>query len=625
MVMYPITEKRICLYTSSLKFNIFLFEILKNIIVIIIIIIMTMMASELPFDILRCIGYHLQNKEIAQCCLVCKKWVSPFQECLFEQISIHNYTQFAEAVDISSPTNNLIKRYGHKTRKLSISPGTEIDGQQLWCLQQELPYIQQFTWSGAYLDKDLSLDTGWNMWKYLTDLEINAKNYYTDMAKDAFYSILPHLHILKRLTFQPDLYEHVVFGHSMQELELLNEQLDRLDYMLLGAQPMDISPQELSSIKDVKPMPCLKTFDAIIDICPYEWLYYIAVKYPNISTLKTVELSGTANDQSFEAAKMFELLPFPFQHLQVIHITVNQSYAQLYLNFCSQLQRVDCQIKELDITLANTMDDIAIFQDVLVSAKSFLKTLQKLTIRSSWIDKLYWLFTKRLHTCNLVELDIWVEHTKVAMDVLLDKCPSLKIFKIAAGSIFIRSATPTVSADHGLENLSLNVMSVPVNALNHISFCCKKLESLRLECVNIMGSQSESISTDCIDLSSTHITELYIDNIRFYEHSKTFNLFALSLSTNPTEFIWVYSIYQKLKEHRQSKSKTGKLDKEESKVAKEYFCGLPENTGPDSTKAEVYKDIHSMENSNWQKIIQNGYILVKCASLKNLIFKSNEE
>ncbi|KAL0087422.1 hypothetical protein J3Q64DRAFT_1848245 [Phycomyces blakesleeanus] len=583
-----------------------------------------MLASELPIEITLFIARFLQSADKIQCCLVCKAWTPAFQQSLFEAVIIKRYSGANKLVDSTNLANNLLQRYGHKTQTPEISKSTFLGDHQLYALQKYLPNIQYFKWSSKEIKLLLLTDfNGWNLWaESLTDLEITVKDYGYDILPKILDSIRSNLHRLKRLHFEGLNYDSFS-PCTFDDFELLNDQLPELTKLLLTVQFDKMSPDELLKVKEINPRPYLKTLGMFIEKNTYEWLYYIAVKYPNISSLKLLSFTeSTISFQTYQASQMLAKLSCPFQHLEKLTVEVGSTSEQTYLDFVNRLGLFNVPIKEIDLTIYNSLSFNVSNKDILQSIKIFANTLEKLRI-VYFISSYYSGFSDELVYCpRLVDLTIEIQGTTTMLDVLLEQYPSLKNLSISSGDLTLRPDLTILSIEHGLSHFSLKDSFITASTLNYISICCKKLSTMRLKFVNIKGPQQGNTGDNCIDMSSTHFTKLNIKGIQFFD---SFNrvqiaLFVLSSSVAPIKNTWVYSIPDALINNGSSQLITRKLNEEESKEAEKYFCNFAGSVCPEDTKEQVDEYIKSLSENDWRPVLPKGYSTFKYGSLKTLLF-----
>ncbi|KAL0073780.1 hypothetical protein J3Q64DRAFT_1780275 [Phycomyces blakesleeanus] len=583
-----------------------------------------MVASELPFEITRRIADFLQPRDKIQCCFVCKAWLPAIQESLLETIVINDYGKFAKSVGLSGSTSNFLQRYGHSSRKLHIGQYAQIFGEELLALQRCLPHIQYFKWSTANIDEYTFIDhSGWKLWEFLTDLEVKVWVYVPHTAPSLFYSLFSKIRPLRRLEFKY-MFNTGLYKHTVGEFDALNNSLPELTRMALGAQLLSITLHELSMIKNVKPLQCLKSLEVNLINSTYEWLYYIAIKFPNISILKTIIFaSNTASEQSLEVAKMFARIPYPFQQLEEINVRVELGSEQIFIDFVKQLYLFKAPIKTLCLSLGGSVQMSAFSRDVFESRNIFSSTLEKVTIKASSLTLIFWAYTDNLeHFPHLVDLNIQVEDSTSEIDILLDRCPSLKTFRFDSGTLRRRlfdRVTSEFSTNHGLRELTLTSTHIVTDTLNYISHRCKKLKSMFLENVYVAKPKSEDTKTNCIDMSSTSFIHLSIGSVMFVDPStkNIINIFALSSTMNPIGNTWVYCVPDvECRTRREPKGWI--IGGEEAKYVEDFFRNFSEIVEKEYTEEQLYKDEYARMVPSWKDNLNNGYAMFKYGSLINL-------
>ncbi|KAL0085700.1 hypothetical protein J3Q64DRAFT_1108078 [Phycomyces blakesleeanus] len=584
-----------------------------------------MLASELPFEITLLVANFLQPRDKVQSCLVCKAWLPAFQESLFETLFIQSEASANKLMDSINSSISPLQRYGHKTRTLNIGKNTSLGDQQLYTLQQHLPYLENFRWYSASVKLLRSIDFGgWNLWaESLTNLEITVKFCIHTELPRTFTLIRSNLCRLKRLKFYTAYT--TLFTYTFDDFELLNDQLPELTYMSLSAQFKEMSPAELLKVNKVEPRPYFKTLEIVIKNTTYEWLYYIAIKYPNISTLPRFDFSRSIADmQTSQAPKMFAELLYPFQHLANISVHANTPSEQIYLNFINQLCLFNVPIKAIDLNIHDSSSNNISSNNILESTKIFANTLEKIKIIYLQEDILHLSFSEKLeYYPRLVDLNIYISNATVMLDILLEKCPALKTLTITDGFLTFRSDFPLFSMEYGLSDLSLSFMSISASTLNNISISCKNLSSMHLEFVDITGPRQKHAVENCIDMSSTHFTKLYIESTQFINtlDQDRISTFAFSASLIPTENIWVYSSPSNSINHRQLQSTTLKLNEEDSKEVEEYFRKYPGMVRAEYTKDQLRETIKDLSIGRWASQLYNGYVRFKYGSARNLCLR----
>ncbi|KAL0083847.1 hypothetical protein F4703DRAFT_1981994 [Phycomyces blakesleeanus] len=589
-----------------------------------------MLASELPYEITFLIANFLQPRDKVQCCLVCKSWLLASQESLFETISVKSYCNVNELVYATNPENNLLRKYCHKTRMLNIGRNICLRDRQLLALQKNLPCVQVFKWNNAIVEQYQLINCcGWNLWeKSLTNLKITVLRHDYASLSNIFVSIRSNLSRLRRLHIT-DQYNERALQCTFNDFELLNDQLPELIYMSLSVHLYEMKPAELLKIKYVKPAPRLKVLGCCVEEATIEWLYYLAVKYPNISTLKTFDFSRfTIDEQTSLAGNIFKQLSFPFQRLENIDVCVNMASEQVYLDFVNQLRLFNTSLKAICLSVDGISRDSMSSNNIIKSTNVFANTLQTIEIKSCpGIVQCLDLIPELVYYPHLVDLNICIKDAIVNLDVLLEKYPLLKTFSISDGVLNSSPNLPIPPTENALCDLSLSNMSISASTLKSISIFCKKLTNMELKCVDIEGSQQGATLYYCIDMSSTHFTTLFIESIQFTNvvNQDTINMFAFSLSNVSAENTWVYSWYMQANVFMAQQSKARKLNKEESKEAGEYFHNFPRNIQPKYTKDQIHDTIRFSSKDNWRDVLSNGYAIFKYGSVKNLLLETKHE
>ncbi|OAD73155.1 hypothetical protein PHYBLDRAFT_65756 [Phycomyces blakesleeanus NRRL 1555(-)] len=584
-----------------------------------------MLASELLFEITLIIANFLQPSDKAQCCLVCKAWLPAFQESLFETLLIQTEASVNKLVDPTSSASKLLQRYGHRTQTLDITKNILLSHRRFFTLQKHIPNLKHFKWNDAsvrilgptYFDV-------WNLWaESLTNLEITMQFCPYDIPPTSFNSIRSNLRRLTRLKFIIPF--KTLFTCTFDDFELLNDQLPELTYISLSARFDEMSPDELLKVKKVKPRPCLKTLEMDIKNTTYNWLHYLAIKYPNINTLSRLDFSQSgANLHTSQALKLFAELPCPFQNLKNISVHANTPSEKIYLDFISQICLFNVHIKTIDLNIHNSSGDTGSSNDMLQLTKTLANTLEKIKIVYFQEDiRHFGMFDKLEYYPRLVDLDINVKGATVMLDTVLEKCPALKSFAITDGVLNSRPEFSLLPMEYGLSSLSLISITVASTTLNQLSISCKNLNTMHLETVDITISRQKNSVDSCIDMSSTHFTKLYIKSTQFINilNEDRIALFSVSSSLTPAENIWVYSSYNDSIKNRKFHSITLKLEEEESKGCSAYFRSYPGTVRAEYTEEQLYEIFKGFSISRWAKILFKGYVSFKYGSAKKLCFK----
>ncbi|KAL0084946.1 hypothetical protein F4703DRAFT_1981853 [Phycomyces blakesleeanus] len=543
-----------------------------------------MLASELFFEITLIIASFLQPKDKVQCCLVCKAWHPAFQESLFETLIIQTRASIDKLTDPTNSAGKLLQKYGFRTQTLQII-------------------------------KNLRAET-------LTNLEITMKCCIFIEPRKTLNLISSNLCRLKRIYFHT--VDKKPFIHTFDDFEFLNDQLPELTYISLSAQFQEMSPAELLKIERVSRSPCFKTLESFITQTAYGWMCHLAVKYPNISTLKTVSFSQSIIDlQSSRVLKMLATLPSTFNQLKNIAIHVENCSEHLYYDFVNQLRLFNIPIKTVEINVLNSTKDYGPTRNVLLAAQIFANKLERIKIIHRQQFRLAFGVSYKF-ACHprLVDFNIQISKAKVILDTILESCPSLRIFTITDGDLIFMSNSHIFSIKHGLRNLSLNNMSIPGRTFNQISTCCNKLSNMQFRCLIKLGLQPGNDIDTYIDMSSTYFTKLNINDIQFLDpvNQVKINIFIFSSSVNSTEKIWIYSNPTKVPFLRNHQQITQRLNEKESRGIGLYFHEFPMPVRALFSREQLLEPVMQFSLNGSERELYYGYATFKCGSIRSLVF-----
>ncbi|KAL0084581.1 hypothetical protein J3Q64DRAFT_1821884 [Phycomyces blakesleeanus] len=593
-----------------------------------------MLASELPVEITLSIAEFLELEDKIQCCLVCKDWLPAFQESLFKQVFVKNRCGVRTLVDTNSSANRLLQRYGHRTGTLDIR-NNNLDERQLYSLQQHLPYIRCFNWAYTSVCQLQSINfCGWTLWaECLTSLKITSRSDDLIEIRHTLNLICSNLHQLKRLYFHTSNTDS--FTYTFDDLELLNDQLPELTYISLSAHLDDMSPDELLQIKNVKSRPCFKTLEIDIEKYTCEWMYYIAAKYPNISTIKTIYFQRPTgvDPPTSQALTLLAELPRPLQQLESISMSVKATCTYMYRDFVNKLRVFDIPVKNIELcvsfgwALNNSPTDCA-----PLTADPWANTLEKISIT-------YFRGCSNLFNfCNgvdyyprLVDLDIDVFGVSVLLNIVFASCPSLKTIKFTGGTLLHKSNSSTTLISHELRDISLLNASVFTKTLTYISMLCNNLKNMLLDRVNIIESERGINEKSCIDMSSTHFTKFHIRSVLYDicdEHCKV-EIFLFPSSVEkiekticrpqiPTEDVWACFWAEPGPDCRLVYLCSQKIGEEAEKIDR-YFRTFSYKPHQQYSKDQCQELVKQLSLNSWEDVLYCGYVTFKYGSVKNLV------
>ncbi|KAL0085435.1 hypothetical protein J3Q64DRAFT_1849116 [Phycomyces blakesleeanus] len=592
-----------------------------------------MLASELPVEIMLCIAESLELRDKARCCLVCKGWLPGFQKSLFE-IIVLNKIGINKLLDPTSPASNLLLEHGHNTRTLRIRKDSLLHNRKLYAFQKHFPNLECFRWELSRLIEPFVPNDiyGWNMWtESLTKLELHL-SYHVNNDQDKIFNLvrlnLCRLKQLKLCVSGSDMHPF-----TFDDFELLNDQLPELMCMSITARFEEMNYDELSKVKEVKPRPCFKSLQIHIGKSTYEWIYYIAIKYPNISTVGLLYFGQalSLNLLAYQTLTRLAELPRPLQQLERIDMTVHVLAVHIYQIFLNQLHGLNIPIKHVWLAVASRHClDNASKDYARLTAKPWANTLKELSITyySSYSGSFHFFNHDDYYPC-LVDLNITVYGAVIFINVVLANRPSLKTIKVTCGLVSYGLGSSTPSIKHGLRDLSLLKTKISTKTLTYISIYCDNLKNMTLDRVKILESQNIINSPHCIDMSSTHFKKLRIKHIEFIKQTKSnISVFLFPSSEekrekikyrrqNPTENVW--ACFHDWESYDKGLIFDVQKKGEEAEKIEEYFRAFSYMSRRLDTMHQSLELVDRLSLGIWASFLPDGYVTLKYGSVEDLV------
>ncbi|KAI9013894.1 hypothetical protein CLU79DRAFT_721960 [Phycomyces nitens] len=386
--------------------------------------------SELPFEILIYIASFLSTNDRLSCITTCKTWEPAFQETLWNTVDIRHKGKLNAIHNLLVSKGDSIYSQGKHVRKLVFAVGLKVNSDQLCSFQKHCQKIQHLVIREGGLSKDYFLKRpDWKLWGSLTSLEICLSGLNLVNEPKELNYILSHLPRLRRLD-----YVDAMMGprpvYKLDDFETLHAHLPQLEHLSMAVWLDSIPTKDLSLIQATPPAASLTTMKLYVDNMDIWWTYYMAQKYPNISTLEMKIDTEFRRPNDFRQSATLELFnisrAFPCLENTVITCRPNTEWSQLTL--WNLLCRFDTPQRHLKYDLHSCYDmSGSLERTVSASIQSCTKTLESFHI-SSYIDfSDLCKVSKVLGFCpNLVDLQITSYITVVGLDVFLDHCLVLK-------------------------------------------------------------------------------------------------------------------------------------------------------------------------------------------------------
>ncbi|KAI9014485.1 hypothetical protein CLU79DRAFT_848044 [Phycomyces nitens] len=149
-----------------------------------------MLASELPFEVIRNIGSFLRLADLLESSLVCRAWKIPFQESLWDVIELHDEDKMDKMSDVSTRVYAFYRKNGYRTRELVICPNIYIDDKEIFILQQHFPNLDCLVIDHSCLGGPGFGSIGdWSLWGSLTELNVDIGGWHHENPAEAFLNI----------------------------------------------------------------------------------------------------------------------------------------------------------------------------------------------------------------------------------------------------------------------------------------------------------------------------------------------------------------------------------------------------------------------------------------------------
>ncbi|KAL0094532.1 hypothetical protein F4703DRAFT_1819336 [Phycomyces blakesleeanus] len=486
-----------------------------------------MLPSNLPYEILLKIAEHLSKDFSRQCALVCKSWTLPFQEVLWESLSIENTSQLRNICKLSIPAQSIVRTNGHLVRQMSLKFRLEISYQQLFVLQNCFQNLNYLHINCSILPTALSSNKiNWKLWERLETLSVLQPKLFVTNGLHGFVSILSFYPKLKQLVVDENLGIQMA-TYTWKDLEIILQPLQHLQQLKIniafGLRAIDNTPLS----KDINPINSLVHLCVAVSNADHKWLYYFTEKAPRIHTLDLdIDFPDlrTCNQWS-NMLGMITTMPSPFENLRTLQLK-NCATSEYYVPFLDLLCRLKVPLTTLTYDMRRDFTTVQAVQSIVEkSGRLFSKTMENMNIISRFSASFKCTFPMCFYffPC-LVRLQLRQIKACIVLDDILNQCPALKdlILDQPCVTVSTRTRTSTAFSSHGLKTASLTNTNVNSKLFNYVSLRCRKLLKMRLENVKVFGhiEEGKENSFEC-DMSHTQIDSLFLYNVRYYAlHNK---------------------------------------------------------------------------------------------------------
>ncbi|KAI9030158.1 hypothetical protein CLU79DRAFT_831876 [Phycomyces nitens] len=597
-------------------------------------------SSELPYEILSAISYHLPVEDILSCTTVSRAWNGPFQDSLWRCMTINRQKTLATILNQVTNEEVPYRNSDSYVRSLHIREKARLDNKHIYILQRRFQKLKDLyirTYDPAFLHIETPVD--WSLWESLTDFSIAWMALGGQSLVKDFLEAISHLPNLTRLdlSITADIETHIF---TWKDLEALHGYLPHLQDLTLTAKFAEIKDEDIRHIFFASQAITLQKVCFGYGSWKPFWVLYILRKYPRMHTLEWRAYSNNSlsHMDQFELMLILPSLPHAAQYLETINIQTCADILNQLVSNGVMLQvnrRVLKDIKEACFSTVGqgNQNDFYILNRELLRQFLFSNSagLESFTldIRNTRNTPIPW---SDFHACrSLSELNVHALET-IALNDILDHCISLRKLKLkcrfATYGGFVSDNHPV----HGLRVLEIEDTNISDKTFKFLVLRCKQLVKLKLDGVKIKTVFPLENSGVSFDMSSLCLQSLELINVRFHRHATTFyeteskiNCIALypqnriaPSEAKDTNCIWIYQSTHS--ESQNNQPHTRLLENEEAIYCRKYFDMYQKDT-IDYVVQQSYtsSDRLDLTKTNIEINLSTGYISMLYRHIDRLI------
>ncbi|KAL0088630.1 hypothetical protein F4703DRAFT_1977536 [Phycomyces blakesleeanus] len=615
-----------------------------------------MLAYDIPFEILSKIAILLSVKDKIQCILTCKAWQSPFQDVLWDTISVFSKEKVREICD-SDIKANIYKQNGGRVKLLIFGRRLRVSDQDLNTIQHRFKNLQSFCAPDSSLSStEFGKIADWKLWNSLKELDIFIPVLDKVRSLKESLKILSNLPSLRRLHFTDGGFEDSPI-YTLRDIEALHTHLPKLESLSIQMVLAPLEPEDIQLAKNTIPANTLTVLEIKLEFKDYRWLYYFARKYYNLCTLSWDSMHDMDIDDFKDSlSHMLSDISPVFPHLNSITVSSICCSEQKQATFWRIFDISKSTIKDARFLFTGVNDGkVLLEEDVKGCIELCSRTLEKLSVTCDVYAYNSDTISLSFNTCpRLVELYLDVRFLPIELDTLLDQCMSLKSIKLSVDSPSVSPSAFNDIMTHGVGFIELITSKLDTSILKYISFRCRKLYHMRLCDVLVYGPISQETGNIYIDMSHTHFEFLHLDQVHFYPSNKPYCMmngnkpqdknYLPDMRTIPVrileicqqkngghdkmtpsikdkykqpsiESIWLHTYH--CPEAFYPWKSVRVLKKREVKMAKRYFCGFQRKSTRDYVNmTRENAMIEMVLRHEWKSNLLRGYVTFRCGDIK---------
>ncbi|KAI9027503.1 hypothetical protein CLU79DRAFT_739444 [Phycomyces nitens] len=514
-----------------------------------------MAASRLPFEILTIVATFTSTQDILSCTTVCKAWTVPFQNSLWHTINIHCKEKAKYFFHALSAHKETYKKNGHRVRSLFLARNLGMNDTDLYMMQAYFPNLRCLSIQYGNICSYYQRSVGdWSHWGSLKHLEIHFPGLTKKSRAKTMFKILSVLPCLERLIVTED-YGNPSHRLTWKDMETLHSYLPRLYYLHMDVPFGAIFAEDLDNIRCIPPEPNLITVHFFNNTLSLGWLYYAAIKYPEVTnfgwkvnsteepTLEYYEniecpyydnvyyYSPTSplysdiseeSDMIFEsqeeALEAFSGLDQFFPRLESIAVDERQMKEWVHSVFWVTLYHFDVSPKHLRFSLGEPINAFEKSQETINKCiLACSKTIEVLEFEMSNSH----LFNAPMPLgsfSHLAHAKLKLYGVHIDLDILLDNWTILKTLSLSMDIEKI-SLSPKVSQHplpHGLQAIEISLSITHSSVFTYLSSRCRQLNSLTLSQIEIQDSISSKTGCFSFSMPYTKLKVLRMQEVSFY-------------------------------------------------------------------------------------------------------------
>lgn len=513
-----------------------------------------MLAKQLvynyPYEIFDQISCYLTNRQKGVCRTVCQSWRVLFTPSQYRDIKIRGDRQFSQFLQ------SILSGVGHYVKRLSIDD-VYMTAAQLESLPYLCPNLVALSFNGRLLNcksstqNKTTLDALFSQWKYLRrltelqDLTVTSHLLNTSYSK---FSSLTHLNIrlnMNNTGMKTDFFASLSKANDLQNLSLDSislsiYEMDTIHKSCPRLQKFRLTNSNLESIGNdinekrncfesnhwglAKYMRSFEFLNGTGLYESYEWIDYIAAKYPNLTHIQLWS-TYSVNTPYPEALHAEDDLRERYQAIAKIgrncHSLKSVNFMNVAMNhwFFDEMDYAGTRLES--IALGDMTDNTIDLLQSLIRSEQNVSSLTlwgwtSLCIQETMQETIAMVgqCSNRLTSFTISMQFSGVKNAPIPLDYLLIKCPKLKYLKfdnIQATLMFSRNTPEDDIASRALnsqlQHLVFENGSFRNEMFRFLSFHCFNLKKLEIDSSSLIG---EFHADNNIKIHMPHHTFEYI-------------------------------------------------------------------------------------------------------------------